>query len=321
MTTPSYLISDNSIVLFYDNAPHTIVSSHPQWSKALDYIRNGRWDDFVTLATPVKPLSKYLTEDRRFTIENDEIFYHGEKLPDFFAKRLFSLMEHNLPTNALTNFITRLYDNPDSQVVEHLLSFLDRGNLPITPEGRFLAYKLVRDNYTDVHSGTVDYSMGKIVEMPRRKVDSDRSITCSFGLHACSLEYLAHFNGDRLIVVEIDPADVVAIPADYNDTKLRCAKMRVVAELDRALVKPAWNTPIYSYDNVEEEEEEEEKEEEGNPTYWTIEHSNGNQFWDHDDKRWAPLAYLSTRYYTLESALNDRDALRLLGHDCGVYMH
>jgi len=72
--------------------------------------------------------------------------------------------------------------------------------------------------------------------MPRNLVDSDDRNTCSTGLHACSYEYLnyyIHDENDRIVLVEINPRDVVSIPIDYNNTKLRCCRYKVVMEVTK----------------------------------------------------------------------------------------
>jgi len=104
--------------------------------------------------------------------------------------------------------------------------------MPITPDGHFLAYKKVRANYKDVHSGTMDNSVGQIVEMERHEVDDNKDVTCSTGLHFCGMSYLSCFGGDRTVIVKINPADVVAIPSDYNDAKGRACRYEVIGELN-----------------------------------------------------------------------------------------
>jgi hypothetical protein len=103
--------------------------------------------------------------------------------------------------------------------------------LPITDDGYFLAYKRVNRNYTDCHSGTFDNHVGKVVEMPREKVNANRNETCSAGLHVCSHSYLSHYSGDRIVVVKINPKDVVSVPVDYNNAKMRVCRYEVVSEL------------------------------------------------------------------------------------------
>ena len=106
-------------------------------------------------------------------------------------------------------------------------------NSPSQKMVTFLAFKNVRNDYRDIHSGNFDNSIGQVCEMPRNGVDEDKDRTCSAGLHFCSIEYLPHFsdsNGGHTMIVKINPRDVVAIPADYNNTKGRTCKYEVVAE-------------------------------------------------------------------------------------------
>lgn len=85
---------------------------------------------------------------------------------------------------------------------------------------------------------------GNIVEMERNTVDDNMNNTCSTGLHFCSKEYLSHFGSSdsRTVILKINPADVVSIPADYNSTKGRACRYEVLGELgvhpDQAFVAP-----------------------------------------------------------------------------------
>jgi hypothetical protein len=108
---------------------------------------------------------------------------------------------------------------------------LEKNNLPITSDGHFLAYKKVRKDFKDCHTGTMDNSVGKIVEMERHEVDDNANNTCSNGLHFCSKEYLNHFGGERTVIVKINPADVVSIPTDYDFSKGRACRYEVIGEL------------------------------------------------------------------------------------------
>jgi hypothetical protein len=123
-------------------------------------------------------------------------------------------------------------ENPSFRAVSELYDFLEASQLPITEDGCFLAYKRIRSDYTDVHSGSFDNSIGQVVSMPRNEVDEDKDRTCSAGLHFCSRAYLPHFCGDRIVVLKINPADVVAIPSDYNNAKGRACRYEVIQELE-----------------------------------------------------------------------------------------
>jgi hypothetical protein len=85
----------------------------------------------------------------------------------------------------------------------------------------------------DKYSGRFDNSVGKIVQMTREAVDPDRRNECSTGLHFCSPGYLSGFASptDPIMIVKIDPADVVAIPADYQNQKGRTWRYEVVGQV------------------------------------------------------------------------------------------
>jgi hypothetical protein len=130
-----------------------------------------------------------------------------------------------------------LQKNPSSRAVQELYKFLEHKNLGISAEGTLIAYKALRNNYTDKHTGKFDNSVGNVLEMPRNKVDDDKEHGCSYGFHAGSLKYATEFasGNDRVVLVEIDPADVVSIPTDCEFQKLRTCRYKVISEFERPL--------------------------------------------------------------------------------------
>lgn len=143
-----------------------------------------------------------------------------------------------LDTKPLENFVTRLYKNPSYRVVNQLFTFIEAsrknaGGFTITEDGYIIGYKKVRSDFTDCHTGTFDNHPGKIVEIPRNEVDEDPNRTCSRGLHFCAFNYLSQFGNsesNKIVIVKVDPADVVSIPVDYDNSKARCCKYEVIAE-------------------------------------------------------------------------------------------
>jgi hypothetical protein len=101
--------------------------------------------------------------------------------------------------------------------------------IPLTDDGNFLAYKSVRKDYKDHHSGQFDNSPGVVNEMPRNKISDDPRIECHEGFHVGALEYASTFKSDgRVVVCEVDPVDVVCIPYDYSQQKMRVSKYKVI---------------------------------------------------------------------------------------------
>jgi hypothetical protein len=69
--------------------------------------------------------------------------------------------------------------------------------------------------------------------MDRNTVDDDQNRTCSTGLHFCSKEYLGSFGGQRILILKINPRDVVSIPTDYNASKGRACRYEIADEIDK----------------------------------------------------------------------------------------
>jgi hypothetical protein len=224
-----FLMQGSNIVVVIGNQPHTISKSHPTYEKVKEAIKAGDWDLVKDIIEPKKVVLKYGRGN--VSIEGEKLFWKGTELHSALASRMIQMMQDGFTIEPMVNFMENLMTNPSYRSVQELYGFLEKNNLPITPDGYFLAYKKVRQNYFDVHSGTMDNSVGKTVEMERNLVDDNQNNTCSAGLHFCSQSYLSHFGGERVVIVKINPADVVSIPTDYNNAKGRACRYEVIGEV------------------------------------------------------------------------------------------
>lgn len=168
-----------------------------------------------------------------------EVRWKGKPVRQVIAERLIELVMANEDAEPLSLFLDKLMSNPVESAREELFLWLESGNAPICPDGDFLAFKRVRADFTDCHTGKFDNSPGKTVEMPFENCDTNRNNHCSRGLHFCQHGYLAKFSGSRTVIVKIHPADVVAIPTDYKFQKGRCKRYVVVGEVDNDEKKTA----------------------------------------------------------------------------------
>jgi hypothetical protein len=169
----------------------------------------------------------------RMSYQAGVVYYDGQPLHNYAVDRLLTMIDAGREVKPLVAFLENLQRNPSKRVVDNLYRFLEHGQIPLTDDGHFLAYKAVRGDFKDIHSGTFDNSVGRVCEMARNRVDEDPNRTCSAGLHVCSFGYLPHFShaGGHVMICKVNPADVVAIPADYNDTKMRVSRYEVVGEV------------------------------------------------------------------------------------------
>ena len=225
-----YLIQGSNIVVVIGNKSHTISKTHIAYAKVLEAIKANDWDVIPDIIEPKKVVLNY--GQGNVSIQGETLFWKGKELNTGLSVRMITMLQEGFPIEPMVNFMENLYKNPSKRAVTELYGFLEKCNLPITPDGHFLAYKKVRDNYTDVHSGTFDNSVGQVVEMERFDVDDNKDNTCSTGLHFCSQSYLSCFGGERTVIVKINPADVVSIPSDYNDAKGRACRYEVIGELE-----------------------------------------------------------------------------------------
>lgn len=192
----------------------------------------------------IKLLSDYSKEIYKGNIViNDSTFKIGElELHEDVVKdnKLFQFIKQ-LKEAGLTDshiervkpFIKNMFDNPFIDAVEELFDYCCVHDFVITKDGCFLAYKNVDKNYNSIHAspdGThLNHSIGSIVK--EKYYDTDRTQTCSKGLHFCSKGYLKYYPGDRTVIVKVNPKDVVSIPIDYSFMKGRCREYKVIAEL------------------------------------------------------------------------------------------
>lgn len=237
-----FIIQGSNVTVVIDGKPHTVSKTHVSYQKVVDAIKALDWPTVKAIIDPVKVVLNYGAGN--ISIKGDKLFWKGEPFAGVLATRMISMLEDGFSIEPMVLFMHNLLKNPSKRSVDELYGFLEKNNLPITPDGHFLAYKKVRNDFLDIHSGTMDNSPGRIVEMERFKVDDNKDQTCSTGLHFCGMSYLDHFGSSdsRTVIVKIDPADVVSIPSDYNGAKGRACRYEVIGELgvepDKAFDKP-----------------------------------------------------------------------------------
>lgn len=252
------ITASGKIAAVINGVAYNVNTDHPNYTKLLNAARQRNWQEFVNNIDISKAVNAYLTNGVQ--VVDGVVTYQGDILHNSLTKRIVDFMRNDLPFDPLVKFLDNLLQNPSKRAVDELYDFLEVGELPITEDGHFLAFKNVKADYKDIHSGTYDNSVGKVCEMLRNKVDEDKDRTCSYGLHFCSIAYLPHFsdsNGGHTMIVKINPKDVVAIPADYNNTKGRCCRYEVVGEytddwrskLNRG--ENGFDSPLYDEDGNE----------------------------------------------------------------------
>ncbi len=177
------------------------------------------------------------------------------------------------PISPIIEFVKKVRENPSFDSQNRLLACLEKNHHPILHDGRFLAYKRINKDFKDLYTGTIDNSIGRTVTVSRNDVDDNNARTCSHGLHVASFQYARYVYGNQsenpLVICAVDPADVVAVPSDYNEQKMRVCRYQVLdiapeEEIKDLLfefygIESVDQTP-FTYDELVEMDEDEDDE-------------------------------------------------------------
>lgn len=239
---PQYLITDHCVVVIRKGKPETIDKSHKNFDKikaALDTGDAQKAYDLIDLRNAISRWS-----DGKIVVTKDQVTFDGRKVHPKLTNRMIGLLVdapdgYEKILASWAKFITKCDSNPSQRVVTRIYDFLQANDIEIDEDGDIIAFKVVRHNFLDKHSGTMDNSVGKVVEMKRNEVNDNDSETCSSGLHVCSKSYIGSFSsgGDKLVKCKVNPADWVSVPTDYNNAKARVCKYTVVSEVKGGITK------------------------------------------------------------------------------------
>jgi hypothetical protein len=220
-----------SLNLFLNGKLVTVGKDDLNYEPVAKALKAAQWESVAKMLTVKDAIASYT--NGRVEVVDNEIFIDKKALPKAVASRILTLLKQtDFDINPVFRLLENIEANPADYARDELYLFLEGCDLPFTPDGHFLAYKYVNSDYMDVHSGTIRNQVGDTPSMRREDVDPVRDHHCSRGLHFCSKGYLGDGNGRlRLMVLKINPANVVSIPSDYNNTKGRCWTYEVVDEL------------------------------------------------------------------------------------------
>jgi hypothetical protein len=256
-TIPSIYVPGKSLNVFFQGKSHTIYATDAKFESAVEEYKNQNWDALHNILNPAQVFLNLYAKYEQIEVKDGNVYVSGEPISNLVASRILDFLAEGVDCVPVFKFITKLNLNPSSRAVNELYTFLEHKFLPVTDNGNFLAYKALRSDFTDVHSGKFDNNVGNVLEMPRNKVDDNKEAGCSYGFHAGTLEYargFRPFNG-KLVVVEINPADVVSIPTDCECQKLRTCKYMVHSEYEVPLEDLTYESR-YSTDDDEDVDRE-----------------------------------------------------------------
>ena len=241
----SIILSDSMAFTTPDGKVRNIAKSHARYKEICDKINEikafSNASDEVAMDNAIEELVDLVEVSRmiatgsngRIEVKNGVVYYLGEAIDNTVTKRIISGLIDGHDMSAYMRFLDSLMDNPSKTAVTELYGHLETHSMGIMEDGRILAYKKVRDDYTDIFTGTINNSIGEKPKMRRNLVDDNRLKACSTGYHFCSLAYIPYFgvaSGNHIMIVAVWPRDVVSVPADHGCAKVRCCEYEVIGE-------------------------------------------------------------------------------------------
>jgi len=238
MANVQYIRSgDGTINIFCGGKPYTVSADLPTYAEIDRALKAGEVSDdnmlsLLNIKVVVQEVARRSSQGRvEVDLDAGVVKYDGVAFPDkALCDRILRLMSEGQPFQYMINFLERLGKNPNFRSVLALFGFISAQGFPITPEGKFLAYKGIDQDWKDCYSHTVDNHVGAVNKMPREKCDSDRRNACSVGFHVGTHEYAKGWAQGHVVLVEVDPADVISVPDSNLTWKLRCCEYKVIAD-------------------------------------------------------------------------------------------
>lgn len=235
----NYLLTNGSITLHYNGKTKVIAKDDGRFNQVLTAIREGKLDTIPTIVN-----TELWFANRGLDLRDGLLHVNGEAMPVELSDRIIQYKEMNVPFDSLLKFWDNLKLNPSFNSRKQLFKFLSNKGHSLTEDGMFIAYRGVTEDYKDRHTRTMSNTVGSVVEMPRDQVDDNPNNTCSYGLHVGGYDYAKDFaSGGKLMLVKVNPKDVVSVPNDYEGQKMRVCKFEVLEEVTDIVT-----TPVYESD-------------------------------------------------------------------------
>ena len=225
-----YTLSTDFVALTVKNKPYVIVSSDARFPAIKELIKARDWSGLEKAIDLPKVIETFGVGFVK--VYAGVVTYKNVAVNGVIVNKILEFVKEGFPFEPLAKFLDNLMQNPNQRSVEQLYSYIERYKLPITEDGMFLAMKSVRNDFKDHYTGTVDNSPGQAPSMPREQCNENANYACAPSYHAGNWDYVRTFGSGKVVLVEINPRDVVSCPIDSSYQKLRVCTYKVIAEIE-----------------------------------------------------------------------------------------
>lgn len=259
----AWLITNNNVTLNLDGCVYVSPRDYAESVGAVLAINQGNYQRAADLLNKAKAVVR--RSMGIFSVEGNVIYHNGFPVHNTAATRIIEFADAGLQFMPVVHFLENILQNPSKNSTEAGYKFLELKGLPLTEDGCFLAYKALRRDYTSKTAGRepvqvsrdggktwefvvghIPNNVGNILKIERNLVDENREKQCSYGLHVGSLGYSGpngwfynESSGDKIVIVKVNPRDIVSIPNDATHEKLRVCGYEVLQDF-----KSAYSVPL-----------------------------------------------------------------------------
>jgi hypothetical protein len=231
----------------FHNGSHTFTKEHIAYKHLIDAMKEDNIEKFLQYIDQRK--SVFTWSNGNLKIVGDDFFYKEELLHGSLVEAMLAVIKNGDPCEKFVRFIEKIGENPSLQSVNEFLTWLGHKSFIILDNGNFLGYKSVKvwagnpikdarrrnvksGDYVDWHSSKFRNNVGDLNYMARDSVHQDKNVACSTGFHIGTLDFAQNFcGGANIVLCEVDPKNVVSVPIDSNNQKVRVCRYKVHSKL------------------------------------------------------------------------------------------
>lgn len=243
---------DTGVSVFLDAKPFNAGPEHPNFSRIVTKLRGLKkgetfsklgLDELRDMFDVSIGLGEHWSRlSDRVSVSHGNLFFDGDPLAGPLTDAILRFYQADVEEwKPLVLFLDKVQINPNPHSRDNLYRWMEQnGAFAIDQDGDLIAYKGVGQDFLSGSSGTAFVNGVKIVgqipnqpdtiiEMPRSEVKFDPRTACSTGLHAASWGYASSFmSGGKTVAMKINPRDVVSVPTDSGDQKMRVCRYRCI---------------------------------------------------------------------------------------------
>ena len=221
--------------------------------------------------------SAYLSEN--MSIINGVIKFGEFILEETLSNHILSLLdEKNVPKDeklwkSYVAFLDNLHQNVNEDIRKQLFRWMEYENkagngFAITEDGCIVGYKGCNGSVLEPISafagtaivdgieikGKIPNKVGSVIKMPRSEVQYDPSVGCAQGLHVGTRNYAINW-APILLLVKVNPRDVVSVPYENDSQKMRVCEYTVLKVTDASEEHERFHPSSYTDDTEVDNED------------------------------------------------------------------